>query len=245
MKKISFLLVSATLLGSALLTTTAHAGEKGADYTSNGVINYAPSEDQTNPVDPLKPENPVTPKDPTTDDGKPEPGTTGPLSIDFASSLLFGEQKITSTTQTYQAQAQGYTDKEGNEQEGPNYVQVSDNRGTETGWTLKVKQNGQFKTTNDKELTGATITLANGNVVTKSASEKPTGPDTIVLTPDSETGVMSAMAGQGAGTYLMDWGTSADTAKESVSLEVPGATTKYADSYKTTFTWTLTDVPGN
>jgi len=245
MKKISFVLVSATLLGTALLTTTAHAGEKGADYTSNGVISYLPSEDQTNPVDPLNPENPVTPKDPTTDDGKPEPGTTGPLSIDFASSLLFGEQKITSTTETYQAKAQEYTDKDGNNQEGPNYVQVSDNRGKETGWTLKVKQNGQFKTTSDKELTGAKITLANGNIVSNSTSAKPTGPDKIVLTPDSETGVMSATAGQGAGTYLMDWGTSTDTAKESVSLEVPGSTTKYADSYKTTFTWTLTDVPGN
>jgi len=30
MKKISFILVSATVLGTALLTTTAHAGEKGA-----------------------------------------------------------------------------------------------------------------------------------------------------------------------------------------------------------------------
>jgi len=245
MKKISFILVSATVLGTALLTTTAHAGEKGAEYNSNGVITYTPSEDQTNPLDPLNPENPVTPKDPTTDDGKPEPGTTGPLSIDFASSLQFGEQKITSGDETYPAQAQVYTDKDGKEQEGPNYVQVSDNRGTEAGWTLKVKQNGQFKTESDKELTGATITLANGNVVSKSASANPTGPDTIVLTPNSETGVMSATAGQGAGTYLMDWGTSADTAKESVTLDVPGSTTKYADSYKTTFTWTLTDVPGN
>ena len=39
--------------------------------------------------------------------------------------------------------------------EGPNYVQVTDNRGTEAGWSLKVKQEGQFKSTSGKELTGA------------------------------------------------------------------------------------------
>ena len=35
-----------------------------------------------------------------------------------------------------------------------NYVQVTDNRGTEAGWSLKVKQEGQFKSTSGKELTG-------------------------------------------------------------------------------------------
>ena len=43
--------------------------------------------------------------------------------------------------------------------EGPNYVQVTDNRGTEAGWSLKVKQEGQFKSTSGKELTGAAITF--------------------------------------------------------------------------------------
>ncbi|WP_427813273.1 WxL domain-containing protein [Enterococcus sp. 22-H-5-01] len=244
MKKVSFILVSATLLGTALAATTVHAADE-ANYNSNGVITYAPSEDQTNPVDPLNPDKPVTPNDPTNPDGKPNPGTNGPLSIDFASSLIFGEQKITSTTETYHAQAQGYTDASGNAQEGPNYVQVSDNRGKETGWTLKVKQDNQFKTASAKELTGAKITLANGNVVSNSSSAKPTAVTPITLNPGTEATVMSAANGQGAGTYLTDWGTDLDSAKQSISLEVPGSTTKYADSYTTTFTWNLTDVPGN
>ncbi len=54
-----------------------------------------------------------------------------------------------------------YKDNAGADQEGPNFVQVSDNRGTETGWTLKVKQNGQFKTEVNQEL-AAKVTLSNG-----------------------------------------------------------------------------------
>lgn len=77
--------------------------------------------------------------------------------------------------------------------EGPNYVQVTDNRGTEAGWSLKVKQEGQFKSTSGKELTGAAITFKNGNVVTASDSGKPTGPATITLNSDgSQSDVMSA-----------------------------------------------------
>ena len=72
---------------------------------------------------------------------------------------------------------------------------------------MKVKQNAQFKTAEDQELTGAKITLSNGNVVTGSQSAKPTGVATFSLDPSgSESLVMSAKNGEGAGTYLMDWG---------------------------------------
>lgn len=245
MKKSQMILLSTMLLGG-LFSTVSVAAADGGEYTSNGVINYVPNTETTDPVDPLDPEQPVTPVDPTNPDGKPNPGTNGPLSIDFASSLVFGEQKITSKTQTYYAAAQKYKDASDVEKEGPNFVQVSDNRGTETGWTLKVKQNAQFKTAEDQELTGAKITLSNGNVVTGSQSAKPTGVATFSLDPSgSESLVMSAKNGEGAGTYLMDWGNSVDTAKNSIALEVPGSTTKYAKAYQTTFTWTLTDAPGN
>ena len=48
--------------------------------------------------------------------------------------------------------------KDGNK-EVPNFVQVTDNRGTNAGWKLSVTQNDQFKTADGKELTGATLTL--------------------------------------------------------------------------------------
>ena len=245
MKKMGYLFLTTSILaGMAVSGVTAFAAD-GANYDSNGVITFTPNNDITNPVDPIDPTNPVKPVDPTDPNG-PNPGTAGPLSIDYASSLDFGSQKITSKNEVYKAKAQKYLDKDGVEKTGPNFVQVTDNRGTEAGWTLQMKQNHQFKTADDEVLTGAEITFKNGNVVTASDSAKPTGKATIVADPDGALqDVMAAKAGQGAGTYLLDWGTDAATAADSIELSVPGSTTKYAKEYTTTFTWVLTDAPGN
>ncbi|EKZ0410428.1 WxL domain-containing protein [Enterococcus faecalis] len=246
MKKVTTVCLSTFILGSLGMTSQAFA-EDGGSYTSNGIVEFTPSEEPTNPVDPTDPTNPVDPIDPTDPEG-PNPGTNGPLSIDYASSLDFGVQKITSKDQTYFAATQKYKTVGATDEvkEGPNYVQVTDNRGTEAGWSLKVKQEGQFKSTSGKELTGAAITFKNGNVVTASDSGKPTGPATITLNSDgSQSDVMSAAKGNGAGTYLFNWGTDATTAAKSIELTVPGSTTKYAEKYATKLTWTLTDAPGN
>ena len=84
-------------------------------------------------------------------------------------------------------------------------------------------------------------------MVSASQSAKPTtAPATIELN-QLELNQWSWAGGdkEGAGTYLMSWGDSVDAAKTSISLEVPGSTTKYAKKYTTTFTWTLTDTPAN
>lgn len=250
MKKTKQLTAAAIALGvlAAPLRTMA---EDGGIYQSNGMVEFRASEDPTNPVDPTDPTDPIQPIDPTDPEG-PNPGTNGPLSIDFASSLDFGVQKITSEDQVYYAAAQKYQslDEEGKPtgiiKEGPNFVQVTDNRGTESGWTLKVNQDGQFTSASGKELTGAEITFKNGHVVTISESGKPAGQETMTLNPDgTQQNVMVASAGNGAGTYLLDWGTDAETGAKSIELNVPGATTKYAEKYSTKLVWTLTDVPGN
>lgn len=245
MKTTKIFALSATILLSLGLSASTVFAVDGGAYDSNGQIKFIPDTIPTNPVDPTNPTNPITPVDPTNPIG-PNPGTSGPLSIDYASSFDFGVQKITSNTKKYNVAAQKFTDKNGVEKEGPNFVQVTDNRGLEAGWSLTVKQNAQFTSTTGKVLTGARITLKNGVVVTASESAKPTGYKPIVLTTDgSEAKVMSAKAKQGAGTYLLSWGTNATTGRTSVELEVPGSTTKYAEVYKTTLTWVLTDVPGN
>lgn len=248
MKNIRFMTVTAiTAVSLSLVGGIASQAATTAEYNSNGVVEFIPNPDPTKPVDPTNPDptNPVEPVDPTDPNG-PNPGTDGPLSIDYASSLDFGSQKITSKNEVYKAKAQKYLDKDGVEKTGPNFVQVTDNRGTEAGWTLQMKQNHQFKTADDEVLTGAEITFKNGNVVTASDSAKPTGKATIVADPDGALqDVMAAKAGQGAGTYLLDWGTDAATAADSIELSVPGSTTKYAKEYTTTFTWVLTDAPGN
>jgi len=265
MKKISFVLISATLLGTALLTTTAHAGETGADYNSNGAVKFIPNPDPSKPVDPLNPDpdKPVNPVDPTDPDG-PKPGTDGPLSIDYASSLDFGVNKISNKTEIYYARAQKFANDDGTASDvvRPNYVQISDNRGNNAGWTLQVKQNGQFtnKDTLNKTLTGSAITLT--SPVVKSNAKNVTAPTAtaeINLDPNgAQTTVFSAKKDAGAGTWVNAWGTAskatekdennkdvdADINKE-VSLTVPGATPKDAVNYSTTLTWSLSDTPAN
>ncbi|MBO0458637.1 WxL domain-containing protein [Enterococcus hulanensis] len=244
MKKINSLVLATAILAGITLAPAATLAA-GGEYPSNGIITFTPNTDPTDPKDPLDPESPAEPEDPTDPTG-PSPGTPGDLSIDYASSLDFGTQKITSQTQVYKAKAQKYLDKDGVATTGPNYVQVTDNRGLEEGWTLQMKQNGQFETAESEELTGAAVTFNNGNVVTASNSASPTGQATITADPSGALqDVMSAKDGEGAGTYLFDWGTDAVTGANSIELSVPGSTTKYAKKYSTTFTWALTDTPGN
>lgn len=219
------------------------------DYQSTGTIEFVSSTDVTPPINPSNPTNPIKPVDPNNPDG-PEPGTTGPLSIDFVSSLNFGKQIISSQEKIYYAQAQKFFEVSengeliGNQKTGPNYVQVTDNRGNESGWSLKVNQDGPFKTEDGKELTGAIITLENGEVVSNSTSDLPTGQNKIVLNANGElSNVMVATTGKGTGTSLLKWGDE-QTASTSISLEVPGNTTKVADKYRTKLNWTLMDVPG-
>ena len=112
MKKI---VTAAVFVGLGMTSTiTAQAAEVAA-YHSNGQIVFEPNTEPTDPISPIDPDpdNPIKPVDPTTPDGKPEPGTNGPLSIDFASSLYFGMQKITSKTEVYHASLQKYEDAEG------------------------------------------------------------------------------------------------------------------------------------
>ena len=68
------------------------------NYESNAIVEFTPDASINKPVDPVNPdtEKPVEPFDPTTPDtgNKPNEGTTGPLSIDYASSLDFGKIKF-------------------------------------------------------------------------------------------------------------------------------------------------------
>ncbi|MBC9810503.1 WxL domain-containing protein [Carnobacterium maltaromaticum] len=231
-------LISVIALGSATVSA-ATAGTKA----TNGTVKFITDTDITNPVDPLDPEKPVTPVDPVDPEKPVDPGTAGPLSIDFASPLYFGEQKISTVDKVYTADAQPLSDSTTR----PNYVQVTDKRGGEQGWTLQVKQDGQFATADDNELVGASITFANGEAIAGSASAIPSILTTgFSLVPDG-TGaaqvVMAAKAGEGAGTQIYRAGDDA-TKASSISLSVPGKTIKYQDTYTTSLTWTLTDVPG-
>lgn len=254
MKKI---LATLTITGLILPAVTVSAS--AAEYHSNGQVEFIPNTDPIPPVDPEDPDptNPVDPIDPTDPEG-PEPGTDGPLSLDYASSLDFGVNKISNKTETYYAKAQQYTDKT---EPTANYVQVTDNRGTNAGWILKVKQDGEFTSTTETVndiLSGAKLTLANGTPNSISTSVAPIATKPIVLTAGAESTVMQAAEGAGSGTWVNYWGTSEAITEEDeegnsvvteylnkdISLEVPGATPKDSVVYKTKLVWTLSSVPG-
>ncbi|MGM0126392.1 hypothetical protein IGI37_003821 [Enterococcus sp. AZ194] len=254
MKKTTILTAGIILFSSLLGATSTFAAE-GGNYDSKGEITFKAGTNPESPLDPVNPDptKPVVPVDPVDPTG-PIGGTNGPLSIDYASSFQFGEQEILTTDKTYYAQVQAYTDSESVAKTGPNYVQVTDKRGTQKGWELSVVQKAQFATTEGEELAGAKLGLANGHAIsdqqtglndTDKAAITPTATVSTGetgLVPGAKTVIMTAAEKQGVGTWLYDMGT-ADTAAESVSLLVPGKSVKLRAAYKTTLTWTLSDTP--
>ncbi|MDR1567943.1 MAG: WxL domain-containing protein [Streptococcaceae bacterium] len=259
MKKTIVTLASLGILGAFAIPAVS------ATYDSNGTVDFRANNDPSVPINPLDPdpENPVKPVDPTDPSG-PTDGTSGPLSIDYASSLDFGLNKISTQDEIYYARAQRYKKDDGSPDSllTPNYVQISDNRGSNAGWTLKVKQNAQFtnSTTLNKKLTGAVITFTDPKVDSNAVGV--TAPDanaTITLDPaGNESLVFSAKKDAGAGTWVNLWGkveevTEKDAGDKDVkaqvtkdiALAVPGKTPKDAVKYSTTLTWTLSEVPGN
>lgn len=250
--KNSIKLITTIILASSAVSAVALAADtEGGTLGSTGKVTFKPNTGEgsnTPPEKPEKPGQPIFPWDPNKP-GTPNPGGQGPLSIDFASSFDFGEQEIVSRDMDYKAKAQLASDTELPEgevptQEVPNFVQITDNRGTEAGWKLTVKQDEQFKATKkaDKELTGAIITLGNANFYTHSESASAVGEASLAITPGDTVTVMTAKADTGAGTQFVQWGTEeAKDAATSVNLHVPGSTTKYTDVYNTTLTWELSD----
>lgn len=259
MKKKTVLgIIALSALSLTSVITTGEASES-KQYESNGAVEFIPNLDPTDPVNPVDPDpgKPVKPIDPTNPEG-PNPGTNGPLSIDYASSIDFGKNRISNKDQVYFARAQAYN---GEQQDTPNFVQISDNRGTNSGWTLTVKQPEQLKATTDTlndVLTGAQITLSNPKVNSNAQNvEKPVANEIVALNPGEETVVTTATQGAGAGTWATYWGSvesveerdeNGDTqtvnVTKDVQLAVPGATPKDAVKYQAKLVWTLTDVPG-
>ncbi|MBP1039609.1 WxL domain-containing protein [Vagococcus sp. BWB3-3] len=243
MKKTIGSIATAAILSSLVAAT----GVTAAEYDTNGVINFTPDTSITLPIDPTNPdpEVPVSPIDPTDPEG-PNPGTAGPLSIDFASSYAFGEQVISTLNKVYYADIQEFT----GDTTGPNYVQVTDKRGTLEGWKLSVKQNGQFATADDDILTGAQITLKKGGVTSNLASDTSLIPGEVqsevaLKTTGEETVLVDAAVNQGAGTWIYRLGSNAEEGETGVELAVPGSTVKRAKEYRTTMTWILSSTPGN
>lgn len=235
------------LFSFLLLLFAAFASQKAvqADITDTHMKYQSGGGTTVKPLDPLLPDplKPVVPIDPTNPDGPPN-GTGGSLSFDFASSFQFGNQAISTKDETYYALPQEYTAFDGTKKKGPNYVQVTDVRGTGSGWKLSVKQNGQFQTAEAQKLDGAELWFKNGEMISNlSDSYAPLAKELIEMPLDSDINVVTANNEQGIGTWLYRFGSDETSGGRSVQLNVPGSSVKYAKKYQTTLTWSLKDVP--
>ncbi len=220
------------------INATGHFTEDMIDVT------YIYETTRVSPVDPLEPETEVEPEN------RPDlPEVQGLLSIDFVSSFKFGSQAISVHDQTYYAQPQRLLNGDGtvNEiEERPNYVQISDRRSESerNGWELAVTQKEQFKGKENQVLNGASITLLNQQVVTAQGGTAPELQSVHSLIPGNRQTLIKAQGSEGMGTWIYRFG-DAETAKESVALNVPKGANPEATSYSTKLTWELSSVPDN
>ena len=231
-----------------LLVVNANAASVGVAKSDAKVAFTTPTTPLT-PLDPGTGTNPVTPSTPGDTN---TPGTVADgqgLSLDYVPNLNFGTHAVPTATTTYSAW---------NLTDGTNplplYMQVSDYRAANTGWSVSVKEEGNFTSASGSNLAGNTLTLGNSaNAVVNAHNIAADLPSTGIVVNTAEQVVFAASANKGLGSNLLDFGGStANTAKDpddsaqtvdpAVTLNVLGGSAT-GTSYSTTLDWTLYNAP--
>ncbi|EAC5342571.1 WxL domain-containing protein [Listeria monocytogenes] len=269
---------TASLLALGLIVAPVLSGDFASAATSvtkdsKGIVKFdkstTPDPDPVNP-DPVDPD-PVIP-DPT----DPPVGTDG-LWILAVSDWDFGTHNVSSlssgalnvhaaddTISTYvDANDNGQQDLPGEvsvTKKVTPYAQISDVRGTNTGWTLSVTGSA-FKdsSTPAKTIPGAELTIPKSTVSSAtSTAQAPTGYDsvTISMTGGAAVPVMAAKDmqtatptnfndDQGMGTWTDSFGSQAVSATDTSKpkLSIPKNVVVADGTYQSTLTWTLSDTP--
>ena len=242
MKVTKLVLGSSLILGSLVIGQIgAFAGETGDSARSTADVEYTVNTNPINPTDPTDPGNEIKP-----DPENPGTGNAGPLSIDYISNITFGQKVASGNAATYNAALSRVINKDDSAKPVPNYVQVTDNRGTISGWNLAVKQEGQFKNTKGSLLGAAELSLLNGTANSANAvvGAIPSTNKNIALKLNASgngvnSTVMTATSGQGSGTWTTMFGKDTTEGADSVKLHVPANTKIEKGAYTTTLVWTL------
>ena len=172
------------------------------------------------------PEQPLDPEEgelvPEGPGGTVPGGKVGPLYLNYVPNLDFGTWEIGGETEFYAA-PQIWKDSNSEENRlRANFAQVTDLRGTESGWSLSVSQDEKGFTstegTSERTLEGTTINfmygavgsdmleVENGAVVPSPKDAKSLIPEEGgILTPGSSVKIMSADEGAGAGTWSLNF----------------------------------------
>lgn len=191
------------------------------------------------PYHPVSPGKPVTPENPDF------PNSEGPLSINYVSNLSFSHQQATGKDSLYNSELDRFQ-LSGEIEEVPNYIQISDHRGSNSGWQLEVKQSTPFK--NGEHILKGTELYLQDIAIANIEGNKDTSPtyaqERITLDSTSDYVVLvEAKKDQGMGTWLIRFGQNNEEAPTGVQLFVPGNSPKVKGHYKTTLSWLLVDTP--
>lgn len=218
MKVRNYLVISMGILMSvALLGPQTVGAAEASKGTSTATFELEPGDSETVPelIDP---------------EIQPPTGNKGPLSLDAVSSFNFATKKLGNESKVPLEATPVKGTKLG--------LQVTDERGQDLGWNLKVSATA-FETA-DKTLTlkGAVMTIPEGELTTKEGVDPLLKPSAfkVDLSPTA-TSIMSATTTQGRST----WSNAFEGKGEKVTLAVPSGN-KVA-SYSSTITWSLEDAP--
>lgn len=258
-KMVSSLVMASALLLGATAPVVANAASTPTSADTTAKATFTANTSTVTPVDPEDPntELPTDPKDPG---NVAEPGAG--LSLIYAPATLdFGSHEIdTLSDQSYNAKNDGTilmpvadaTDPENVVSKAGTKVglQVSDQRGVNTGWTLSAKSTN-LASTDGTALDGASIsflstgvtssgkTQAGSNAYTAGNGATSSTSNLKLATDNSTTVFASAKAadGTGAGVTVLQW------TPENVQLNVDANSAKSA-TYTGTISWSLSDTPG-
>ncbi|EAD6939911.1 WxL domain-containing protein [Listeria monocytogenes] len=228
---VGLLSISTTTLFSVPASAVTSEG------SSNATIKFKAG---TGVVDPVDPENPTKPLDPLDPSNPTDPGTgnTGSLTMDYVSSVNFGEQEVSTTEQNYSSTSR------------KPFIQISDRRGTGGGWTVTATASAFKDSQSNVTLAGSTLSFQNGEAASVSAAaNKPTVISKMELPTDGSSivKVISAKATEGMGTWINRWfgATPNDVSSlnDNVQLTIPAGSASLGD-HEATITWTLSDAPG-
>ena len=273
MKKIQFITASAlTLMMVSTLPSMALAEDVISDKSeanTEGKVSFSVDDEETDPdnpevVDPTDPDNPgvVDPGDEgSTGDGKKS------FKINWVSNFKFGNMLISGKEMTKYAEPTTLNFKpneDGSERPSkenlPNFVQVTDNRGTNTGWRLTAAASEFTEEDGDSTLKGASLIVTNPQLFSDTENRELAPaphkkPLNLLDNPGEATTIMTAAKGKGQGTWSMAWSPNAisdndfefaysEQENKGVQLSVPLSATPEADKlYTSTINWLLSDTP--
>ncbi|ALS00770.1 cell surface protein [Enterococcus silesiacus] len=243
MKKImrKFIVFMALLLGGVCVEVPVVFADGAVENKSEAEILYTENSDITPPIDRDKPGEAVE----IVSSVPIRPGTSGPLSVDFAPHVIFGEHDGSQKNDLYYAKLMRIKKlSDGTEEMVPNFLQITDNRGKNSGWRLTIKQNGQLKN-GTHSLKGAEISLKNITLFSPNNGGKPIATESVRLDPEGgePTEMAKSTEKTGKGTWLVMFGKDSEESKTSIQVSVPGTSEKKKGNYTTSLTWELIDTP--